>query len=226
MAPALTAATAVAMLPYPVSITIRAPGRAWRSALTTSKPRPSPRRMSTTAKAGICSLAAATPAATLSAVVTINPRRFMARASRWHNGASSSTISSVRSDSGRRCSSPAKASAPGRFSRSLVSMVLPLTLSTDRLLSRKGDRDGYTGAGFLHHLQIGTFPENRNMRAAFRKVLESQPRATALEQALRDEYPEPHMVGRPGARRDVRLAEAPQEMQREPGTVIGDFDDD
>jgi hypothetical protein len=33
-------------------MTMRAPGRAWRNALTTSKPRPSPSRISTTAKAG------------------------------------------------------------------------------------------------------------------------------------------------------------------------------
>ena len=59
------------------------------------------------------------------------------------------------------------------------------------------------------------------MRAAFVEVLEGEPGAAALQQALRDEDAEPHMVGRTGARREIRLAEAAQEVQRKPRPVIG-----
>jgi len=64
------------------------------------------------------------------------------------------------------------------------------------------------------------------MRAAFRQIIKHQPRSAALEQALRDEDPEPHMVCRTGAGRDIRLAESAEEVQREPGSVIGDLDGD
>src|SRR6516162_3156728 len=71
---------------------MRALGRAWRRAPTISKPRPSPSRMSTTAKAGGRPVAAATASAKLSAVATTKPRGSIARAKRWHNGASSFRI--------------------------------------------------------------------------------------------------------------------------------------
>src|SRR5271168_2422727 len=167
------------------------------------------------------------PPATLSAVATTNPRRSIARASRWQSGASSSTISKVRSDSGSPCRPVESVSvAEGRFGRSLVSMILPLMPSAAqfRRAKRMGGRRG--GTKFLHHLQIGTIPENRNMRAAFRQIIENQPRSAALEQALRDEDAETHMICRTGARRDVGLAESSEQMQWEPGSVIGDLDGD
>ena len=48
----------------------------------------------------------------------------------------------------------------------------------------------------------------------------------ALEQALRDEDPEAHMVCDTGTRRKIGLAEAPQEVKGEPGPVIIDLDRD
>src|SRR5271165_58746 len=167
------------------------------------------------------------PPATLSAVVTTKPRRSIARASRWHSGASSSTISKVRSDSGSPRSPVESGAGPvGEFGRSLVSMIAPLTLSADQLRRMRclSARRGRTS--FFHHLQIGTIPGNRNMRAAFGEIIEDQPRAAALEQALGDEDPEPHMVGRAGARRNVRFAEPTEKVHREPGSIVGDLHGD
>src|SRR5580693_2896014 len=167
------------------------------------------------------------PPATLSAVDTTKPRRSIARASRWQSGASSSTISNVRSDSGSPCRPAVSTSvAEGRFGRSLVSMILPLTPSAAQFRWAKRVRGRRGRTKFLHHLQIGTIPENRNMRAAFRQIIEHQLGSAALEEALRDEDAEPHMVCRTGAGRDVRLADSSEQVQREPRSVIGDLDGD
>jgi hypothetical protein len=64
------------------------------------------------------------------------------------------------------------------------------------------------------------------MRAAFSKVIEDEPRAAALEQALRDEDPKAHMVGHTCTRRKIGLAEAPQEVEGKPWPVIVEFDRD
>src|SRR5262250_3138005 len=85
------------MLPYPVRTMPRASGRRCLSAEITSRPLPSARRISTTAKAGAARSTSVRPSATDSAVVTANPRPSMARARRCRNDLSSSTISSVRS---------------------------------------------------------------------------------------------------------------------------------
>src|ERR1700751_2234144 len=82
------------------------------------------------------------------------------------------------------------------------------------------------GAEFFYHLQIGTIPKNRNMCTAFWQILEDQPCPAALEQTLCNKDAEPHMVRRTGARRDVRLAESSEQVEREPGSVIGDLDGD
>src|SRR4051812_42123896 len=95
MAPYFTAATAVAILPKPVSTTTRLSGRTVCKVSTTSRPLPSSSLRSTTAKAGGASLARALPSATDSAIATAKPRASMARASRSRSGRSSSTIRSV-----------------------------------------------------------------------------------------------------------------------------------
>src|SRR5262249_17079062 len=63
----------------------------------TSRPLPSPSRISTTAKAGAAFSTCKRPSLTDSAVVTLNPRPSMARARRCRNDLSSSTIRSERS---------------------------------------------------------------------------------------------------------------------------------
>ena len=60
----------------------------------------------------------------------------------------------------------------------------------------------------INRFQIGTVPGNRNMRAAFGKVVKGESRTAALEQALRDKDPEAHVVRHTGTRRKVGLAEA------------------
>src|SRR6185312_13645543 len=97
MAPYFTAATAVAILPKPVSTTTRLSGRVVCRVSTTSSPLPSSSFNSTTAKAGGASLARALPSATDSAWATVKPRASMARASRSRRGRSSSTKSRVLS---------------------------------------------------------------------------------------------------------------------------------
>src|SRR6516225_7498763 len=111
-------------------------------------------------------------------------------------------MSKVRSDSGSPCNPEENPSAAGRVSRSLVSMIVPFyagrgsTRANERMSGRRG------GAGLLYRLQIGTIPRNRNMCAAFGEIIKDQLRAAALEQALRDEDAEPHMVPRTGTRRN------------------------
>src|SRR5438552_6202469 len=197
---------------------MRAAGRAARSALTTSSPLPSPRRRSTTAKAGGCAVAAAVPVATLSAVETTKPRRSIARASRWHSGASSSTTSSVRSASDRPRSRVASSSvAAGCWGRSLAFIFRSLVVSC---------RAGSCGIVPRLRLQIGTIPGNDNMRAAFDEIVEGQFGAAALQQALRDENAEPHMARGAGPGRQVGLAEPTEQMRRKARSVIGDLDRD
>ena len=48
------------------------------------------------------------------------------------------------------------------------------------------------------------------MRASIAEVVEGEPSAAALEQALGDEDAEPHMISHSGACREVRFAEAPE----------------
>src|SRR5580704_15283461 len=197
---------------------MRAAGRAVRSALTTSSPLPSPRRRSTTAKAGGCAVAAAVPVATLSAVETTKPRRSIARASRWHSGASSSTTKSVRSASDRPRNRVASSSAAaGCWGRSLAFIFWSLVVSC---------RAGGCGIVPRLRLQIGTIPGNDNMRAAFDEVVEGQFGAAALQQALRDEDTEPHMARGAGPGRQVGLAEPAEQKGRKTGTIIGDLDRD
>src|SRR5215471_18896930 len=136
-------------------------------------------------------------------------------------------MSKLRSDSGSPCNPEENPSAAaGRVSRPLVSIIMPFdagrgsTRANECMSGRRG------GPGLLYRLQIGTIPRNRNMCAAFRQIVKDQLRAAALEQALRDEDAEPHMVRRTGARRNIRLAEPPEQMQREPRPVIGDLDGD
>ena len=64
------------------------------------------------------------------------------------------------------------------------------------------------------------------MRAAIGEVVEGKPRAAALEQGLRDEDAEPHMVRHTGARRKIGLAKAPEQVERKPRSVIADLDRD
>src|SRR5438105_386053 len=197
---------------------MRAAGRAARSALTTSSPLPSPRRRSTTAKAGGCAVAAAVPLATLSAVETTKPRRSIARANRWHSGASSSTTKSVRSASDRPRNRLASSSgAAGCWGRSLAFICRSLVVSCGA---------GCCGIVPRLCLQIGTIPGNDNMRAAFDEIVEGQFGTAAFEQALRDEDAEPHMARGAGPGRQVGLAEPAEQMGREPGPVIGDLDRD
>src|ERR1051325_9559603 len=214
-------------------MTRRAPGRAVLTALTTSRPLPSPSRRSTTAKAGACAVAAVVPAETLSAVATTKPRRSMARASRWQSGASSSTIRSVRSLSERpRRGAASMVSEPAGRVRSVVflggaslfSFQQPGGLSGFCSLAARGIFGCDIRSRFC--LQIGTDPGNDNMRAALDEIVEGQLGATALQEALRDEDPEPHMAGLAGAGREVRLAEAAEQMGGKAGPVIGDLDGD
>src|SRR5215831_5916271 len=166
------------------------------------------------------------PPATLSAVATTKPRRSIARARRWQSGASSSTISNVRSASGRFCSSLESVSAAERFGRSLVSMALPLWLPAPQPGLTIGVSHRRGPANSLHHFQIGTIPRYRNMRAAFRQIVEYQVCAAALEQGLRDEDAEPHMIRRSGARRNVGLAKSSEEMKRKSRPIIAYLDRD
>src|SRR5271168_2638240 len=78
----------------------------------------------------------------------------------------------------------------------------------------------------FYRFQIGTVPGNRNMCAAIGKVIEGELGTAALEQALRDEDAEPHMVGYPGAGRKIRFAEAPQQVEGKPRSVVVDLDRD
>ena len=64
------------------------------------------------------------------------------------------------------------------------------------------------------------------MRAAIDKVVEGKPSAAALEQALRNEDAEPHMVRHTGARREVGFSEAPEQVEGKPRSVIVDLDRD
>src|SRR6185369_1791805 len=73
---------------------MRVSGRAVRSAATTSRPLPSARRKSMTAKSGGSERAILMPSATLSAASTLKPRRSMATRRRSRSGLSSSTRSS------------------------------------------------------------------------------------------------------------------------------------
>src|SRR5947207_345191 len=75
----------------------RASGRRRFMAEITSRPLPSPNRISTTAKAGAAFSTWRRPSLIDSAVVTVKPRPSMARARRCRNDLSSSTISSDRS---------------------------------------------------------------------------------------------------------------------------------
>src|SRR6185312_8093878 len=137
------------------------------------------RRRSTTAKAGGCSVAAAMPVATLSAVATMKPRRSMARAKRWHSGASSSTSSRLRSLSGR------PSSAEGPLTTGVVLCMLMSSFILCRLSHRRFA---------FHAFEHGSFPLNYDLCAAIRHVGEADARAGALQQALRNEDAEPHML--------------------------------
>src|SRR6516165_3005218 len=75
----------------------RASGRRFLIAEITSRPLPSPSRMSTTANAGAAFSTCRRPSLTDSAVVTAKPRPSIARARRCRNDLSSSTIRSERS---------------------------------------------------------------------------------------------------------------------------------
>src|ERR1051325_2818914 len=214
-------------------MTMRAPGRAVLTALTTSRPLPSPSRRSTTAKAGACAVAAVVPAETLSAVETTKPRRSMARASRWQSGASSSTIRSVRSLSDRpRRGAASMVSEPAGRVRSVVfiggsslfSFQQPGGLSVFCSLAARGIFGCDIRSRFC--LQIGTVPGNDNMRAALDEIVEGQLGAAALQQALRNEDAEPHMAGLAGTGREVGLAEAAEQMGGKARPVIGDLDGD
>src|SRR4051794_37974854 len=206
-------------------MTMRAPGRAVLTALTTSRPLPSPSRRSTTAKAGACAVAAVVPAATLSAVETTKPRRSIARASRWQSGASSSTMRSVRSLSDRpRRGAASMVSGPAGRVRSVVF----IGGSSLRLFFSSLAACGIFGCGIRSRfrLQIGTVPGNDNMRAAFDEIIERQFGAAALQKALRDKDAQPHMAGLAGSGREVGLAETPEQMGGKAGPVIGHLDRD
>src|ERR1700757_4342807 len=82
-------------------------------------------------------------------------------------------------------------------------------------------------AGFsFDRFQIGTVPGNGNMRAAIGKIVEGELRTAALEQRLRDENAEPHMVCHTGARRKIGLSKAPEQMERKSRSVIAYLDRD
>src|ERR1041384_6004275 len=214
-------------------MTIRAPGRAVLTALTTSRPLPSPSRRSTTEEAGACAVAAVVPAETLSAVETTKPRRSIARAGRWQSSASSSTIRSVRSLSDRpRRGAASMVSEPAGRVRSVVfiggsslfSFQQPGGLSVFCSLAARGIFGCDIRSRFC--LQIGTVPGNDNMRGALDEIVEGQVGAAALQEALRDEDAEPHRAGLAGAGREIRLAQPAEQMGGKAGPVIGDLDGD
>src|SRR6185436_14831800 len=72
-------------------------GRAVASSAITSRPLPSSRRISTTAKAGAFWRMRSSPSATEWALRTSKPRNCMARSRRWRNARSSSTSTRDRS---------------------------------------------------------------------------------------------------------------------------------
>src|SRR5713226_958027 len=201
-------------------MTMRVPGRLRRSALTTSRPLPSARRRSTTAKAGGRSCAVAIPPATLSAVSTTKPRISIAWARRRRSGASSSTMSRRRSDSGSPRNDIAPSSVSVRF--------MPQPSCWDLVLHMQAGR-GLDGSAP---------PLNDDVRSALGQVGEIDLCASALEQGLRDEDAEPQMLRlaatahrRPGpergmASREIGLPKARQQMRRKSGTVIDDLDGD
>src|SRR6185437_7999908 len=190
-------------------MTMRAPGRALRSVLTISRPLPSARRRSTTAKAGALPVTAATPDCTLSAVATMKPRRSMARASRWQSGASSSTISRLRSESGQ----PSSIEGPGEGVCASFIISMP---SLQSFLHRDLA---------VHSFERAAPPLHDNLCAAIRQIAEAHPRAGALEQALGDEDAEPHMLLGPAASPgNIGLADARENRLREARTIIDDVD--
>src|SRR6516225_1400288 len=80
--------------------------------------------------------------------------------------------------------------------------------------------------GSFDRFQIGTIPGNRNMRAAFGEIVEGESGAAALEQALCDKDPKPHMVRYTCAGRKIGFAKAPQQVKRKPWPVIVNLDHD
>src|SRR5689334_5568670 len=75
------------------------------------------------------------------------------------------------------------------------------------------------GIGSRLRFQIGTFPRNDNMRTAFGKIIEGEVGPAALEEALGDKDPEPHVVLRAAPGRQVGFAEPAEQMSRITGAV-------
>src|SRR6195256_993642 len=223
----------------------RASGRRFLSAEMTSSPLPSPSRMSTTAKAGDTFSTWVRPSATVSAVVTVNPRPSMARARRWRNDLSSSTISKERSPwglAGSVMGLPLSACAMhGPYYRPMVSRSRAAANRPSRptvvearglefTIWRSGPASGRRSD--QQPLEIGPAPAYPHDRAALRKlaVFQGQCRAGALQQGLGDEKAEaqpgrlvrgPYPLPPAG---DEGLAQAVHDLGRKARAVVIDGD--
>src|SRR5690242_8634946 len=79
----------------------------------------------------------------------------------------------------------------------------------------------------FHAFEHGSFPFHYDLCAAIGHIGEADARASALQQALRDEDAEPHMLPLAAAAAgDVGLADARQHLLREARPVIDDVDGD
>src|SRR5712675_158839 len=223
----------------------RASGRRFLSAEMTSSPLPSPSRMSTTAKAGDIFSTWVRPSATVSAVVTVNPRPSMARARRWRNDLSSSTISRERSPWGLASSVMGATFVETRDTARITDPWYPAqgprpiaatgrSVATARgqefTIWRSGPASGRRSD--QQPLEIGPAPADPHDRAALRKlpVFQGQCRARALQQGLGDEKAEaesgrlvrgPYPLPPAG---DEGLAQAVHDLGRKARAVVIDGD--
>src|ERR1700733_472821 len=232
----------------------RASGLRFFMAEMTSRPLPSPSRMSTTAKAGGAFSTCNRPSATDSAVVTAKPRPSMARARRCRNDLSSSTISSERSPEGGTGVAPGTAlfiatllrggcnSTPQRFAsrrrhepqamkgrnRSTIKPDGELHLRTGDGRLKRGRREGA--------LKIGAIPGHGDCRAMQRRCLIDQRKSCpgAFQERFGDEEPQAQpkhgiLVTLRSARSrppvgDIGRADAVHDLRRKAGTVVSDGD--
>src|SRR5712692_11090402 len=208
----------------------RASGRRSFSAEITSMPLPSPRRMSTTAKAGGDSCTAAMPAATESAVLTSKPRPSIARARRSRNALSSSTI--------RRLASTSRPTTPTSDMRHPAPQPVRSPMNLFRgLFGRNrgaGARIQHGGAYFVflrRRLEFELLPRPAHQHGGallgMGAIADDEGGTGALEQGLGDEDAEAEAAGSirlSFAHRNIGLADAVDHGVGESGPVVRNQD--
>src|SRR6267154_309250 len=230
MAPNFTAATAVAILPKPVSTTTRALGRVSCRLSTTSRPLPSSSLRSTTAKAGGFSFTMAMPSRTVSAIVTSKPRACIARARRSRNGRSSSRMRRLFSSG--NAGSLISSCFHARLHRGYISS----RPAFDHTINSPSEPQLLAGRGIA--IDGASWPGRRHRRAATHAVVGGNHAAGLLDQGLGNEKPEAHALlfavrrvhftvhGTPPgrARGDVGFADLLENLRRESRAIVHYFD--